>query len=263
MFGYVYLTTNIINGKQYIGRKTSRYFDKNYLGSGTHLHNAIKKYGKENFQVILLEEVDTYEDLVELERYFIALANADQDDHYYNISTGGFQEGFLPGDDNIAKKPENRKKNSEKHKGKKMSESFKQHQSELHKGKPSGMKGHSQTAYCKEINSIKTREFNLTRLDYSKISETAKGNRMMNKNGICIRVHPEHFQEYLDDGWEFGGLPRKGKYKNRHQSKSANCTTKGTKGINNGIINKFIPINQLQSYLDDGWNIGLIRKTNS
>lgn len=56
MFGYIYETTNLINGKKYIGKHISSIFDVNYLGSGTHLKNVINKYGKENFEVRLIEE---------------------------------------------------------------------------------------------------------------------------------------------------------------------------------------------------------------
>ena len=35
MFGYIYLTTNLINEKKYIGQKTSnKFLGESYLGSG-------------------------------------------------------------------------------------------------------------------------------------------------------------------------------------------------------------------------------------
>lgn len=51
MYGFIYITTNHINVKRYIGQ---RKYDKNekwktYLGSGIILTRAIEKYGKENF----------------------------------------------------------------------------------------------------------------------------------------------------------------------------------------------------------------------
>ena len=59
---YIYKTTNLINGKYYVGfHKTSDPFD-NYLGSGVRLIDAIKKYGVENFKKEILFEFDTQEE---------------------------------------------------------------------------------------------------------------------------------------------------------------------------------------------------------
>ena len=72
MVGYIYITTNHVNNKRYIGRRTSSVFlAENYLGSGIHLLNAVKKYGKENFTVELIEACETYDELVERETYYI------------------------------------------------------------------------------------------------------------------------------------------------------------------------------------------------
>ena len=46
----IYKTTNIINGKYYIGKTSSSRKDYDtYLGSGVALNRAIKKYGRKNF----------------------------------------------------------------------------------------------------------------------------------------------------------------------------------------------------------------------
>jgi len=49
MYGYIYKTTNIVNGRQYIGQHMSELFDENYKGSGKALLEAINKYGWDNF----------------------------------------------------------------------------------------------------------------------------------------------------------------------------------------------------------------------
>lgn len=88
---YVYITTNLINNKKYIGkRKCDCEIDRDsYLGSGKILKNAIKKYGKENFEKKILEVCDTASICNEREKYWIALYNAVHNDEFYNIASGG------------------------------------------------------------------------------------------------------------------------------------------------------------------------------
>ena len=47
--GFVYCTTNMINGKKYIGQRKFYGNWKSYLGSGLLLTKAIKKYKRDNF----------------------------------------------------------------------------------------------------------------------------------------------------------------------------------------------------------------------
>jgi len=50
----IYKTTNLINGKIYIGKHQTSDLNDDYLGSGKLLIKAINKYGKENFIRIFL-----------------------------------------------------------------------------------------------------------------------------------------------------------------------------------------------------------------
>lgn len=45
-YGYIYLTTNMLNGVSYIGMSRSPVFNPKYFGSGVHLKNALRKNGK-------------------------------------------------------------------------------------------------------------------------------------------------------------------------------------------------------------------------
>jgi len=67
---YIYKTTNLINGKIYIG-KSEKHFNPNYYGSGILLKKSVKKYGIENFSVELIEKCDSIEELNYREKYWI------------------------------------------------------------------------------------------------------------------------------------------------------------------------------------------------
>ena len=70
MYGYIYKTTNLINGKIYVGQKKSiKFLGNKYLGSGKLLKKAVLKYGLDAFTVELLEVCDTKEQLNRQERY--------------------------------------------------------------------------------------------------------------------------------------------------------------------------------------------------
>lgn len=85
---YVYLTTNNINNKKYIGQHFGELEDS-YLGSGKILLQAIDKYGKENFSKKILEQCDTQEAVLLAEKKWINFYNAIKDDNFYNIAEGG------------------------------------------------------------------------------------------------------------------------------------------------------------------------------
>ena len=83
----IYCTTNLINGKKYIGLDKRNC--SSYLGSGIHLKRAIRKYGKENFKKQILEHCNSLENLIEAEKYWIDYFGAVKSDQFYNIASGG------------------------------------------------------------------------------------------------------------------------------------------------------------------------------
>jgi len=94
MYGYIYLTTNLLTNKIYIGQKKSDYFlGEEYLGSGKYLNHAIQKYGKENFSVELIDTADSRDELSEKEIFYITKYDATNRSIGYNISKGGIGGG--------------------------------------------------------------------------------------------------------------------------------------------------------------------------
>jgi hypothetical protein len=89
LIGYIYKTTNLINGKIYIGQHITDKFEPKYLGSGLKIIKAIKKYGKENFKVELLHESKNLQRLDSAEIFYIEEYEATNPKIGYNILIGG------------------------------------------------------------------------------------------------------------------------------------------------------------------------------
>ena len=89
MYGYIYKTTNLVNGKIYIGKKVSKKFANYYKGSGKLIQAALSKYGQKNFICEMLEPCYTNEELNNREKYYIKLFNSQDKNIGYNISDGG------------------------------------------------------------------------------------------------------------------------------------------------------------------------------
>lgn len=83
---YIYKTTNIQNGKYYIGVTNGN--NKWYKGSGTALKNAIKKYGGGSFNTVMLEEFNTEEEAFKKEAELVT-EEVVKDHNSYNLKVGG------------------------------------------------------------------------------------------------------------------------------------------------------------------------------
>lgn len=116
----IYKTTNLINGKIYVGQDLHN--NPKYFGSGLILKNSIKKYGKENFVKETLEYCNNKNELNEKEIYWIEKLNSRNRNIGYNISSGGVYGDTLTNNPN---KIEIIKKISKSNKGKKRSDDTK------------------------------------------------------------------------------------------------------------------------------------------
>jgi group I intron endonuclease len=86
----IYMTTNLVNGKKYIGRDSKN--NPKYIGSGRLLKKAIKKYGKSSFKKEILEVCSSYEELIKREEYWLNYYDVGNNPIFYNAnncSNGG------------------------------------------------------------------------------------------------------------------------------------------------------------------------------
>lgn len=84
MFYTIYKITNTVNNKYYIGKHQTKDLSDGYMGSGTLLKRAIKKYGVENFSKEILHVFETEEEMNAKEKELVQLS-----ENSYNLCEGG------------------------------------------------------------------------------------------------------------------------------------------------------------------------------
>lgn len=96
---FIYLITNMVTGKYYVGQTIQRLRDRFYghvhaskgmrrKDRSIRLHSAFKKYGIESFNVELLATASSTDSLANLEKLWMIALNALDRDTGYNISFG-------------------------------------------------------------------------------------------------------------------------------------------------------------------------------
>ncbi len=85
---FLYKTTNKLNGKFYIGVHSTTKMNDGYTGSGKRLRYSVRKYGKENFEIEILEFFENRELMFEAEKN---LVNTDliKEELCMNLKVGG------------------------------------------------------------------------------------------------------------------------------------------------------------------------------
>lgn len=90
-YGFIYITTNKVNGKKYLGQKKidvdGRW--KTYLGSGKAFKCAVAKYGRDNFTREVIHIGYSAEELNRLEERYTREMDCVNDRTFYNLVHGG------------------------------------------------------------------------------------------------------------------------------------------------------------------------------
>lgn len=92
------------------------------------------------------------------------------------------------------------------------------------------------------------------------LSEMHKGRIWIN-NGTEEKLVKDT-SKYLSNGWQIGKLPitNETRQKMSESAKKRKCNTVGKKKIHKGDVGKFVSIEELQKYLNDGWELGVSEK---
>lgn len=266
MYGYIYKTTNLINGKIYIGKRKGK-FTASYKGSGKYLRNAVHKYGADNFSVEVIEYCESLVVQNERERYWIAYYRS-VGAKMYNIADGGDGGDLvtcLPENDYMKFKDKMSELNrlgiignkgkhlSEQHKqkigdgnrGKVHSDEWKKKHDDAIREKPAWNKGLTVSDERVRKYVHKKGEFQHTEQTKQLLSEKLTGRKMVFSN-------PTQRLENM----------RRAQRNRIHSEKELDRVRKIAVGriwVNDGNKSKMIYPEELQTYLDNGFKKGRIR----
>lgn len=268
MYGYIYKTINLVNGKIYIGQHKADQFDPTYLGSGKVLLNAVNKYGKESFICEILEWCETQSKINSRERCWIKFYNSRDRNIGYNITEGGegwkgvhhseytkqkiskAKTGCHPNRDYVITE-ETRQKISRTLKAK--------HQSSWNKGIP-----------MREVSKQKLREVNVGKKLSQETKQKMKGRKAWNKGIPMTEEAKQHLRE-INTGKKsnmsteakqrmskrFTGRnnPNFGGLKDETKEKISQSLI-GRVWVNNGVHRTLVSQYDLSNYLENGYKLG-------
>ena len=293
MYGYVYLTTNLVNNRKYIGQHKSSKFDKRYLGSGLILAQAIEMYGKKNFICEILEECNSQEELDEAEKRIIKERNAVYSDEYYNIAFGGnTRHGPLSDEQKHLLSECAKKKVGEKNPfyGKKHSEVTRQkistalneyykNNKNINIGKiaitngvinkrisadaeiPEGFyRGATTKPFTQEhIDNIRKAVKNRVYTEETRLRMSLAQKEAVKKYGVPFKGkhHTEEAKKRMSE------LSKKENLSAETRQKMSEARTKHNIGkiwINDGVNNKFVSKSEVEYYVEQGYSVGRLVK---
>lgn len=263
-FGYIYLTTNLINGKIYVGQHSLKSKTQNYKGSGKEILRALKKYGKENFKMEVIEWCESFEELNEREKFWIEHYNSRERSIGYNITEGGQGiSGFVHSEESKKKISEH---NGRYWKGKLLHPNTRKAQLEYITTHPSPRRG----THCSEATKEKLRQCNLGKPSpmkgrkhseetRQKLRNSHKGRPREDKRGISpseetkekISISMMKFSEKAFCGKERFSEETKEKIRQ---------SAKGRIYINNGIITKCLKPSESEHFLLEWWKKGKCKR---
>jgi len=259
MYGYIYKTTNLVNGKIYIGQKKSKTFlGLDYLGSGKYLWCAIHRYGKDNFIVEFLDSCDTKESLDLLEKYYIKKYNSTDSSIGYNIANGaigGDTYSNLSDADKIRRNLKRLKSYKENY----------QRKIAIHKGD-------------KDIKILET-DLPLYLQNGWEKGRSEKYQTILNNSHLGIRQSDEWVKKRIASTWENKTKEQIQQLKEKHSEATKRQMSKVPKSrrieiaknankfkgrkcawVNKDGKSHFIYEEDLQKYLDNGYTKGMVKR---
>jgi hypothetical protein len=246
-YNYFYKITNKLNGKYYYGVHTTNNLDDGYFGSGTAISGAVQKYGKGNFIKENLKFFSTSEEAFDYESKIVD-KDLIKDPNCYNIKPGG-GGGYSIGKATVKDKDGNMYQ---------IDKSDPRYNKEL-TPVSTGRKHVFKQIEGEFINKYVLKEEVDLYLDNGWVLGTPNEGkvwiRLENESGEIVSrkmINGKELDKYLQKGWLLGG-------------KISSKTTSGQiyihRTLDNGKIEKcFVTTEELEDYLNNGWDIGCEQK---
>lgn len=255
----VYIHTNIINNKKYVGITSRNPKYRWYNGKGynhnEYFTNAINKYGWDNFRHDILYTNLTEQEACLKEQELIALYKSNQHNYGYNLESGGryFKVNDLT-KEKISKSLRGRvitneikQKISNSEKGKVVSKETRKKISETNKKR---FKDPNERYKCG--NSVRGKHPIHSDIHNQHVSEALKGKKYIHKGNKLKYVKLEELDLYIQKGWKLGKKDKINKIK-----RTMSEIKKGGHWIcNKDNKTKYVNSSDLVLYLQQGWQKG-------
>ena len=187
-YHFIYKTTCSVNGKYYYGMHSTDDLEDGYIGSGTRLWHSIKKHGRENFKLEILEFCSNRDSLKQREAELITEEML-SDPMCMNLKLGG-EGGWETVHKKLKSDPVFRKKHSEA-----LSKSHQYRKGLLFNDKRGIWLNRKHSEATKEKISI------ANSVSQAGTKNSQFGFRLIHKDGQVIKIVDSQLEQYLNDGW--------------------------------------------------------------
>lgn len=241
VYGFIYRTINLVNGKMYIGRRKCKDEDSDnrYLGSSPHLNNAILKYGRENFSREILEYCEDEEQLTEREVYYLKKFNCVESEEYYNVTDSPYRSGIH----GYRFTEESKDRMSASAKRKFSDPAIRAKYTHPHKMSEEGLKKIREST----VSRLKGKPLSLEHREKVRLSKLGDKNPFYGKE-----LSPTHRANI--------SAAISGKKKRPGHSENTSKANLGMKFINNGVVTRRARGGELENLLREGWVLGQVKK---